>query len=263
MRIASFAVLGLFVAMAAAAHADDWSKTYEVNGKPELAIRTTDADIHVDTWDQSTITAHVTTENVKIGEGGITIHEQQSGNAINLEVQFPHRFVTLTTGHHRVSIEVHMPREGKVNLQTGDGSIELSHLKGEMQMRSGDGHLEINAVDGDLRAHTGDGYIRAAGRFDQLDATTGDGKIEASALSGSNIRSDWSLRTGDGSVALQIPENLSANVFLHTGDGRITANVPLTLEGEIGKSELRGKLNGGGNLLTIHTGDGSIQLNKL
>ena len=39
--------------------------------------------------------------------------------------------------------------------------------------------------------------------------------------------------------------------------------MPLTVEGKLGGKDIRGKLNGGGNLLTIHTGDGSIQLVKL
>jgi DUF4097 and DUF4098 domain-containing protein YvlB len=132
-----------------------------------------------------------------------------------------------------------------------------------MQLQSGDGHLEIDEVDGTLRAHTGDGYIRVSGRFDGLDATTGDGRIEARALPGSTMGSSWMLHTGDGSVALQLPQRFAADVDLHTGDGHITLDLPLTVEGKLGATEIHGKLNGGGNLLTIHTGDGSIHLEKL
>lgn len=265
MRRVSLAVLGLGLGLGlvASARADEWSKTFHVSGKPELAIQTSDANIHVDTWDQNTIEAHVTTQNRKIGDGGIKIIEHQSGDSVDLEVRFPHEFVTFSLGHGRVDIEVHMPREGRVNLHTGDGSIRLSHLKGDMQMLSGDGHLEIDEVEGTLRAHTGDGYIRAVGRFDGLDATTGDGRIDARALSGSTMGSSWKLRTGDGSVALELPEEFKADVDLHTGDGHITLDVPIAVEGRVGSTEIRGKLNGGGNLLTIHTGDGSIQLEKL
>jgi len=263
MRSMILAVLGLCVGMAASAHADDWSKTFEVSGKPQLAIHTSDADIRVDTWDRSTIEARVTTENVKIGDGGITIVELQAGNAVDLEVRFPHHFAGFNVGHHHVSIEVHMPREGMVDLHTGDGSIQLSHLKGEMQMQTGDGHMQIDAVDGSLRARTGDGDIRAAGRFDGLDVFTGDGRIDASAMSGSSMGSEWTLRTGDGSVELKLPENFAANVDLHTGDGHITMDLPVAVEGNMRASEIRGKLNGGGNLLTIQTGDGSIRLAKL
>ena len=49
---------------------------------------------------------------------------------------------------------------------------------------------------------------------------------------------------------------------LHTGDGHIDLDMPVTTEGKLRENEVRGKLNGGGNLLTIHTSDGSIRLAK-
>jgi hypothetical protein len=61
---------------------------------------------------------------------------------------------------------------------------------------------------------------------------------------------------------LELPPDLSADVDLHTGDGHIDLDMPVTTEGKIRQNEIRGKLNGGGSLLTIHTGDGSIHLRK-
>jgi hypothetical protein len=63
-------------------------------------------------------------------------------------------------------------------------------------------------------------------------------------------------------VTLEIPENLAADVDLHTGDGHIDLDMPVTTTGKIRQNQVRGKLNGGGNLLVIHTGDGSIRLRK-
>jgi len=51
-------------------------------------------------------------------------------------------------------------------------------------------------------------------------------------------------------------------VDLHTGDGHISLDMPVTVEGRLGGNNIHGKLNGGGNLLTIPTGDGSIKLQK-
>jgi len=36
--------------------------------------------------------------------------------------------------------------------------------------------------------------------------------------------------------------------------------MPVTVCGRLGSKNIQGKLNGGGNLLTVHTGDGSIHL---
>src|SRR6267154_1466166 len=240
------------------ARADDWSKTYTVEHAPQLRVDTSDADIRLDTWDQNKIEAHVITEHWKIGENGIKILERQSGDSVEIEVRFPHRNFTFDVGRRRVQIEIHMPREGKVALRTGDGHISVNHLKGEMDFYSGDGRLEVDDADGEVRAHTGDGSIRVAGRFDGVNLTSGDGHVSLMVRPGSRVVHSWDVRTSDGSVNLEIPADLAADLDLHTGDGHISTNVPLTVEGRIDKQDVHGKLNGGGNRLVVHTGDGSI-----
>jgi len=258
-----FALLGLCLATAPFARADDWSKTYTITGKPDLRVETSDADLHVDTWDQNTIDVHVTSTHYKIGEGGIKIIEHQTGDAVELEIRYPHLNFQIGFGNHnRVNVDIHMPREGRVGLRTGDGSIRLSDFKGTMDLESGDGHQEIESVDGALKARAGDGHIRASGRFDSLQLNTGDGRIDASVKPGSTVASGWNIRAGDGSVILRLPENFAADVDLHTGDGHIDVDMPVSVEGRLGDKNIHGKMNGGGNLLTVHTGDGSIRIER-
>ena len=130
-------------------------------------------------------------------------------------------------------------------------------------MRTGDGRIEATGIDGSLRAETGDGRIRVSGRFDLLDVRTGDGGVEASALSGSKLASNWQLSTGDGDLTLRLQESIAADVELKTSDGDIELGIPVTLSGRAGKHDVRGQINGGGKLLSLKTGDGSIRLEKL
>jgi DUF4097 and DUF4098 domain-containing protein YvlB len=262
MQRLAFAVLGLLLAITPVASADDWSKTYNITGKPDLRVETSDANLRVDTWDKNTIDVHITSNRYKFGDNGLRVVEHQSGDAVEIELRFPHHMFVVQFGSYKVDIEIHMPREGRVNLRTGDGSIELSNFKGDMDLESGDGHEQIDSVDGKLRARTGDGHIRATGRFDTLDLNTGDGRIEARVLPGSTMTSNWNVRTGDGRVTLELPERFAADVDLHTNDGHINVEMPVTVDGRMGEKNIHGKINGGGNLLTIHTGDGSIRLEK-
>ena len=257
-------IAAIVLALASVATAEEWSKSYTITGKPDLKVDTSDANIRVDTWDQNVIEAHIITQGYKIGEHGIQIYEHQSGDSVDLEVRYPHHNfgIYINGGRHHVDIEIHMPREGRANLRTSDGKIQLTGLKGDMEVSTGDGHQEIQAVDGTLKAHAGDGYISATGRFDGLDISTGDGRVEAAALPGSRVSQSWVLHTGDGSITLRLPDTLAADVELHTGDGHITVDMPLTVSGRLGSKSIRGKLNGGGNLVTVHTGDGSIHLEK-
>jgi|SRR5437868_11616892 len=261
MRRAGWIALALCLTGSTWARADEWKKTFTISEKPELRVESSDANIQVDTWDSKTIEVHVITKGWKIGESGVKIYEHQSGDSVQLEMQLP-RTLMFSFAAHRVDVEIHMPREGKISLRTGDGHIRLNNFKGNIEAESGDGGVDMDGIDGSVRAHSGDGHIRTNGRFDVLDISTGDGRIEARALAGSTVNSNWRLRTGDGSVTLQVPQNLAADVDLHTNDGHITVELPVSIEGLGEAKNIRGKINGGGNLVTIHTGDGSIRLEK-
>lgn len=260
-------LLLLFVALLLAqfASAEEWNKTFNIAGTADLRVETSDAKVTVDTWDQKKIEAHVVVFGYKIGQGGIDIYDHQSGDTVVLEVRYPHHdfHIGWGDGHgKRVEIQVHMPREGRADLKTGDGSIYLTGLKGEMNVASGDGGQEITNVDGILRARAGDGHIRADGRFDGLSLHTGDGRIEASVRPGSTMKSEWSIQAGDGSVTVRLPEKFAANVDFETHDGHLNVDMPITMSGRIKDNVMRGTLNGGGGLLTIHTGDGSIHVER-
>jgi DUF4097 and DUF4098 domain-containing protein YvlB len=262
MKRIGFVILVLCFASGLRARADEWSKTFSLTGKPDLRVETSDANIRVYTWDQNTIEAKVITTRYKIGEGGIRVEDHQNGDTVEIEVRYPHHNLTFGMGNHRVDIDIHMPREGRINLHTGDGKIEVTSFKGEMYLRSGDGSQLIDAVDGKLRASAGDGHIRANGRFDELELKTGDGPVEVRAAAGSSLNTGWRLETGDGSVTLEIPETLAADVDLHTSDGHIDLDIPVTTEGKVRENDVHGKISGGGSLMTIRTGDGSIHLRK-
>ena len=158
----SLAVLA-FAAAVLPIRAEEWSKNYTISGKPDLRVETSDANIRVTAWDQNTIEAKVITARYKIGEGGIKIEERQTGDAVEIEVRFPHHNFNFEWGSgHRVDVIIQMPREGKVNLRTGDGRIEVSGLKGDMDLHTGDGSLNLDSVDGKL--HEWSAVVRTSPR---------------------------------------------------------------------------------------------------
>ena len=57
------------IAIAFPAHAEQWSKTYNISGRPDLRVETSDANIRVDTWNQNTIEATVISTRYKIAKG--------------------------------------------------------------------------------------------------------------------------------------------------------------------------------------------------
>jgi len=166
-------------------------------------------------------------------------------------------------GSHSATVELQVPRELRAQIHSGDGHITAQDLRGEVHLSSGDGAIEADAVDGIFEAKTGDGHIRASGRWDRLDLETGDGGIDAEARAGSKMTGSWRVRSGDGHVSLRLPGDFAADLDAHTGDGKITVDLPVTMSGSFGSSDVRGKLNGGGEALVVRTGDGSIHLQRL
>jgi len=252
------------LAFAAFAHADDWSKTYDLSGKPELRVDAHDANVRIETWDQNKIEARVTTRGWHIGGGGgLEIVEHQQGNTVDIELRQPHHtHFSIGIESRRTELEIHMPRSAKVNVHSGDGAVSAKGLEGDLDFATGDGRLEIEDVDGSLRAHTSDGSVRVSGRFDVLELRTSDGRVEVEARPGSQLREAWDIRSSDGSVTVRLPGDLAADVELHTSDGSITTNIPIAVEGSFSHHDIHGKMNGGGNRLTVHTSDGSVTLDK-
>jgi DUF4097 and DUF4098 domain-containing protein YvlB len=268
--------------LAAVARADEWTKTYSISGRAQVHVKTNDGHVRVITGDSKEVGVRVETSGLKISDREVRVNVRQSGNRVDADVRVPNNnwCFFCTNERHSLKIEIHMPREadlsvesgdgpvdvdalaGRVDIFTGDGHIKLEGAKGEIRLHTGDGHIEARNLDGHLDAKSGDGHMRIAGRFDGLTLTTGDGGIEAKVLSGSKISSPWTVRAGDGSVDLTLPDDFQADLDAHTNDGRISLGFSVTVEGAISRSEVRGKINGGGPSLTVRTGDGSIRLMK-
>ncbi len=246
---------------ASISRADEWNKHWSVGPKPELHVTAGDAAIVVEAVGGNAIDATLRTRGYSIGGSGVRVTEHQTGDRVEIEVREPPMHFGF--GDHSIRLELRVPKQLSAYLHTGDGSITLRGVHGQMRVDTGDGSVQGEDLDGLLDAHSGDGSVHVSGRFDNLQLRTQDGSVDVDALRGSHMQSDWHVQTGDGSVRLNLPRELPANVELHTGDGHIRMNLPVNVTGMQSENEVRGKLNGGGPLLMVRTGDGSISLSPI
>ncbi len=281
---AAFLVAALPVA-AVTGDSDRWDKTYAVTGKPDLHVDTNDGHIRVDAWDRNEVAVRVFVRgwSVGIGAGGkdVRITEKQEGNRINLDVRAPRSGWGINIQSRSVQIEISVPRQTDLEATSGDGHMQVSGLEGTLSLRSGDGHITLTSIRGPMRLYTGDGRIdgdrldgpldaqtsdgsiRVSGRFDALDLRTGDGSIQAEVDNGSKLTSAWTLRTGDGNIRLRLPSETRADLEAHTGDGRIHLDIPVEVVGRVSRSDIRGRMNGGGPALRLRSGDGIITIERM
>ena len=263
-----------------------------------MRVETNDGSVRVTTGDAKQVEFRVEYRGYELGKN-LRVDAHQEGDKVELTARVTGHW-GFSFGHNSrgLHIEVRMPREadlqvetgdgsvqaesingtvnvhtgdgsvkayslnGTIDLHTNDGSITVENLKGDMRLRTGDGSIEARNLDGKVEADTGDGHIRIAGRFDALNVKTGDGSVDTRVLPGSKMVTSWTIRTGDGSVDLVLPSDFQTNIDASTGDGHISLGIPVTVEGTFSNSQIHGKMNGGGQPLTIHTGDGSIRLSK-
>ncbi|HVO80580.1 MAG TPA: DUF4097 family beta strand repeat-containing protein [Terriglobales bacterium] len=257
----SFLLIAL-IGLSSLALADEWKKEFTTSAKPSIHVDANDATIEVQAVDGNKIEARVVTSRGKISPDEVRVTDRQSGDRIDLEVrQSSHHFcIGICSESVRISLQV--PRNSDLDLHSGDGNITVDAVKGEVRLDSGDGDLIGRSLDGVLNAETSDGNIRVNGRFDRLDLHTGDGRIDAEVAPGSKMSSSWALRTSDGTVTLRLPQDFSTDLDAHTGDGRVSSDFPITVSGSLKENSLRGRLNGGGALLELRSGDGNIRLEK-
>lgn len=141
----------------------------------------------------------------------------------------------------RVDFTIGIPKGVHLVARTVNGSIDIREL---------DGRVDAATVNGGVQFDT-----RAAGR-----AKTVNGSI-----TGRLGRADWTdtleMETVNGSITLDLPETIDADVEAKTVNGRITSDLPLTLK-EMSRRSLKGTLGNGGRRLSLGTVNGSIALRR-
>ncbi len=274
-------------------------KTFKVTGQAELSLSTFDGAIELHSWDKNEIEVEIekrAMEQVLLDE--IKVDAQQQGDKIVVKVTGPARADRhgVTIGMHispTARLRVAVPRninitavssdgsiraeaiEGRIVLNTTDGSVTGLRLGGDVQIRSGDGSIRIDDATGKFDLETTDGTIRLEGKPSVLRARTGDGSIRATIQPDAAMTDNWELTTSDGSVTVALPGLFSAELDAETSDGSVQTNHPLIeddnrerRDGEDREERrerrrtLRSKMGEGGKMFRIRTGDGSIRIER-
>jgi DUF4097 and DUF4098 domain-containing protein YvlB len=147
--------------------------------------------------------------------------------------------------------------EGTVSAQTGSGQIRATAIHGGFVGRTGSGDVDLEqAAPGHVEVETGSGNVDLKGVHGPLRAHAGSGRIYADGEPGG----DWDLQTGSGTVDVRLPSEAAFDLRAHSSSGHITVDHPMTVQGTIGRNEVQGKIRGGGFLLQLRTGSGSIRV---
>jgi hypothetical protein len=269
-------------------------KRFAVTGTPDLTLGTFDGSIAIKAWDRPEVLVEVEKRaGDKALADAIVIKVEQAGNRIRVDVPKPSATES-TNGLHmgggsiffgRVGssarLVVSVPRDCDVLARTGDGTIAVENVAGRLDLETGDGSVKGRDLGGALKAHTEDGMlefrnVKGKADLDTADggivitgvlaavrAQTNDGAVTVRAEPGSAAAEAWDIRTGDGSVSIDVPDTLNADLDARTSDGSVRVDgLSVTGSVEDERQGIRGRLGAGGQVLRIRTGSGTITIRK-
>src|SRR5216683_507123 len=205
--------------------ADEVAKTFTVTGHAHVKVQTDDGSVRVSTGDIMQVEIRVEYSGYKL-DRDLQVSTSQNGDSVEVIAKTRSgNWFNFGARHTSLRVEVHMPKDAVLEVTSGDGSVEADSINGNLDVKTGDGHVNVE------------------GRFDALTIRTGDGSVTARAGKGSTVSAPWNIHTGDGSVDLDLPGELQANLDASTHDGRISLGIPVMVEGTFSTTKILGKMN--------------------
>ena len=276
-----------------------FDKTLTVSGPVDLEVLTHSGDVTVrtgassaviirgkifvsDRWLRGGRQADVNEieQHPPIRQDGNTIHIDYVNArdiAVDYEITVPAETTVRT--HSGSGDQIIEGTRGNADIQTGSGDVKLARLTGEVRLQTGSGNIRAHEIAGAIKGGTGSGdiEIEETGSGD-VDLHTGSGNITVRGVQGGfrgeagsgDITAEgaqtgaWEIRTGSGNVRVRLPGNAAFDADISTSSGTVDVDSPIemTVQGRVQETRknIRGKVRGGGPLLSVRTGSGDVHI---
>jgi putative adhesin len=142
----------------------------------------------------------------------------------------------------KVHFIIHMPKNVRFSGQDINGDVNAKGMSRFVRGQSVNGSVRI-ATSAWAEAETVNGSIEV--------------KMGNAAWSGT-----LAFKTVNGSVRVELPDDLNADVKFKSLNGRISSDFPITISGSFVGQSAKGRIGNGGRELSIETVNGSVQLKK-
>ena len=124
--------------------------------------------------------------------------------------------------------------------------------------RTVNGDVDVRSLSSNVEAHTVNGGIDIA-TTGYAEATTVNGSIDA-VIGSAEWNGMLEFETVNGSITVELPDGVGADVTARTVNGAIETDFPLTVQGRFSHRRLSGSIGGGGDRISLETVNGSIRL---
>jgi len=143
-----------------------------------------------------------------------------------------------------VSYEIFVPQTTDLSMQTVNGGITVSDVRGQIHFQATNGGVHLRRVAGDVSGATVNGGVQV-----ELAGTMWDGR-------------QLEVSSHNGGVTLTMPSNYSAHIQAETSVGHIQSDFPVTVTGNVTPRRLEFELGSGGPLIHVATTNGGVRLRR-
>ncbi len=233
-------------------------KTFDISPDGKVVIGNVNGSVKVETWDKNQVMLEAT-KTVRADD-----QEEADEYFGRLRIEIDHE-------KDYLEIRTHYPHDGWGGFWSwlfhgGSryGGVEyVLKVPKTITLDAGttNGNVEVNDVIGGVRGSSTNGQVNMEGVGGPVEGSTTNGNVNVTISSGVEFES-IRLSTTNGSIELNCPENINADVSAHTTNGSVSSEFPITVQGSFGGKSLDGRINNGGNRIDLHTTNGSIEINK-
>jgi len=152
------------------------------------------------------------------------VPREDGAGHLDLEVEIPGRW----NRRGRADLDIHVPRELRVQVSTANGRLCLAGLRGAVRARSSNGSIRVNDIIGDVEIQTSNAKVHTQCTCGKLVARSSNGNIELVEHRGS-----VDAATSNGTICCELENMGNEGVVLVTSNGRIRLDLPEDAEGDV------------------------------
>jgi DUF4097 and DUF4098 domain-containing protein YvlB len=221
-------VLPALALAAAAAHADEVTKSGPADPKGDVDIVNVAGTVEVVGWDRAEILVQA-----DLGSGVERLDFKTEGAHTQIKVVLP----KMSGSSGSSDLVVKIPRDSSLNINTVSAEQRISGVRGAQRLQAVSGGIETE-FGGDLEAKTVSGDIQARG-------TEGKGSVRATSVSGDvqldKIGPELDLNTVSGDMTVRAADRLQ-RARIKTTNGNLELTATLGKEARIDAEAINGDL---------------------
>jgi hypothetical protein len=250
--------LGLIGNVEASRLSKDLKKTVYFRPGGKVRLNNTNGQISVTPWDKDSVEVYAEIE-VRAGSQGdaealmnrVEILIEQHSDRLLVEADYPKAmggdglwdWIFGRKPKVKVEFWLRVPSKTDLQLKSVNGGVQVRDVEGSASLRTTNGSVDADGIEGSVSARTVNGRIQVG-------------------LNHVDVDGEMSFHTTNGSIRLYLPEDIEADIEASTTNGSISTDFPMEVRGKFNRKRVRGRINGGGGFIDLHTVNGSIQISE-